>query len=69
METARVEVDPLLPELGGLGGRSGDGWEVAESQVVYGLVEILNSRVRRHGDSSVRVAAPLELVLTEMYNK
>ena len=58
-----------LAQVAGLGGWPGEGWEVGEPQLLAWLVEILNSRVGRHGDSPARVASTMELLLvTEMGN-
>ena len=50
------------------GGEGGEGGEVGEAQLVVGqgglrLLEILNSGVGRHGDSSARVASAVEQVI------
>ena len=56
-----------LAQVPGLGG-AGEGGEVGEAQLVVGqgglrLLEILNSGVGRHGDSSARVASAVEQVI------
>ena len=60
----------LAQVLGGLGGGAGECWEVGETQLVAAwLLEILNSRVGRHGNSSPWVSSTMELmIIAEMGN-